>query len=430
MVARRRAALGEALTTLLTALLDAPRRSALLRTRALRQLTLANGLVGLSSSIALPFTPLYLTRQVGASATEIGLLLTLSGAAGILVSTLVGAVSDRLPSRRPLIAAGCLSTAACNVVYALSHSYLVVLVAAVTLLTGAWVAVPQLYARCRELLDETGAAPAFSLSALRSTVSLAWIFGPPAAGLLLAATGFPQLFLVEAAILAVAAVLVLADGGDAPGGGRGHGGRPARGWSGLLALAARARLPRLGAGVALAATAVVLLQTANAMSVTTMPLLVTVNLRGSPRDVGLIFGLAAALEIPVMLALGWAAGRAGSLRVMLASWLFGLLYFGAVGLATATWQVAAATVLSAVYVPGLVSVAIVYFQELVEERGAASTLYFNSLTAGSTVAGVLWGAVVAVSGYRGSYAASVLLTAVSIVVLAAGHLVGRRGRAA
>jgi SET family sugar efflux transporter-like MFS transporter len=66
------------------------------------------------------------------------------------------------------------------------------------------------------------------------------------------------------------------------------------------------------AGVALSAGAVVLLQTANSMSVTTMPLLLTVTMRGSTRDVGLVFGLSAALEIPVMLTLGWAAGRFGS----------------------------------------------------------------------------------------------------------------------
>jgi len=42
--------------------------------------------------------------------------------------------------------------------------------------------------------------------------------------------------------------------------------------------------------------------------------------------------------------------------------------------------------------------------------GTASTLFFNSLTTGSTVAGVLWGAVVVASGYRGTYAAGVVLT--------------------
>jgi SET family sugar efflux transporter-like MFS transporter len=115
---------------------------------------------------------------------------------------------------------------------------------------------------------------------------------------------------------------------------------------------------------------------------------------------------------------------------MLLSWLFGLLYFGSVGLATATWQVALATGLAAVYVPGLVSVAIVYFQELLDEPGSASTLYFNALTAGGTVAGLVWGIVVAARGYRGAYAACVLLTAASIVMLAAGHLLRRRPRGA
>jgi len=399
------------------------RRSPLLRTRALRQLTLANGLVGLSSSIALPFTPLFLTRRVGASATEIGLLLTLSGAAGVLVSSLLGPLSDRLPSRKPLIAVGCLSLAACNVVYAFSRDYLVVLAASVTLQAGAWVAVPQLYARGRELLDELGAAPAPALTALRSMVSLAWIVGPPAAGALLTVTGFPQIFLLEAVVVAAAAALVVADGER--GADRVRVDQPARRSSGLV----RWPFPQLGAGVALAAGAVVLVQTANSMSVTTMPLLVTTVLHGSPRDVGLVFGLSAGLEVPVMLALGRVAGRYGSLRVMLPSLLFGVLYFACVGVATSTWEVFAAQVLSTVYVSGLYGVGIAYFQELVAEPGTASTLFFNSLTTGSTVAGVLWGAVVVASGYRGTLAAGVALTATSIVVLGAGHVLSRPRRA-
>jgi MFS transporter, SET family, sugar efflux transporter len=399
------------------AILDAPLRSPLLRTRALRQLTLANGLVGLASSIAIPFMPLYLTRQVGASSAEIGLLLTLSGGAGVLVSSLVGSVSNWLPSRKPLIVLGCVATTACDVVYAVSHSYPVVLTASVTLMTGAWVAVPQLYARGRELLDAAGAAPALSLSALRSAVSVAWIGGPPLAGLVLTVSGFPQAFLLVAALMLAAAVLVAADGARAV--------RPAA-EPGRASPRARWR-DVATAGVALSTAAVVALQTANSMSVTTMPLLLTTVLRGSPGDVGMFFGLGAALEIPIMLALGWAGGRFGSLRILLLSWSFALLYFGLVGEATATWQVFAVLLLSAVYVAGLVGLAIVYFQELVDEPGRASTLYFNGITAGSTVAGVLWGAVVVAAGYRGAYAACVVLTAASIVLLAAGHLLRRSG---
>ena len=50
----------------------------------------------------------------------------------------------------------------------MSLSYPVILLASVTLLTGAWVAIPQIYARARELLDAAGAPPALSLSVLRS----------------------------------------------------------------------------------------------------------------------------------------------------------------------------------------------------------------------------------------------------------------------
>jgi SET family sugar efflux transporter-like MFS transporter len=397
-------------------------RNPLLRTRALRQLTLANALLGLSSSFAVPFIPIFLATSVRASASQIGVLLTLSGAGGVLISSAFGSLSDRLPSRKPLIAAACVSGAACDVVYAGTPSYAVALAASVTLLSGLWLAVPQLYARCRELLDAGGAPAALSLSTLRSVVSVAWIGGPPLAGLLLTVTGYPQLFLVVAVLLLATAALVMADGTrevHRPG-------RPAEGWGRLLSRAARSPFPGLATGGVLSAGAIVLLQTANSMATITTPLLVTQTLHGTTRDVGLIFGLSAGLEIPCLVGLGWAAGRFGYLRALLVSWLVGPLYFVAMAAVTGTWQIAIAQVLSAIYVAGLVGVALAYFQDLLAEPGSASTLYFNGITAGNTIAGVLWGVAVAAGGYRGAYVACLLLAVASTVLLVTGHRQRRR----
>jgi MFS family permease len=179
-------------------------------------------------------------------------------------------------------------------------------------------------------------------------------------------------------------------------------------WARLVSRAWRSPFPGLSGGGALSAGAIVLLQTANAMSLITMPLLITRTVRGTTRDVGLIFGLSAALEIPCMLLLGWAAGRFAYLRVMLLSWLFGPLLFASMAAATSIWQIAIAQVLSALYVAGLLGVALAYFQQLLDEPGSATTPYFNGLTAGSTIAGVLWGAAVAAGGYRGAYIACLL----------------------
>lgn len=359
---------------------------------------------------------------MGASPAQIGVLLTLSGAAGVLTSSVCGTLSDELRSRKPLIAASCLSGAAGYVVFALTRSYVMALVVSITLLSGVWTAFPQLYARGRELLDAAGAAPAFALSTLRSVVSLTWVFGPPLAGLLLAVSGFSQLFLVVVGLLAGAALLAVADGTAAVA----DADRPPPRWGSLLSRTARSPFPGLDAGAALAAGSVALLQTANSMSITTMPLFVTQNLHGSTGDVGLLLGGSAALEIPVMIAMGWAAGRIGYFPVLLGSWVLGPIYYGAVALATSTWHVALAQVVCAIYMSGLFGVAIAYFQDLMGEPGSASTLYFNAITAGSTIAGVAWGGAVASAGYRGAYVTCLGLAVTSTVMLVAGHLVRRR----
>ncbi|PZR89910.1 MAG: hypothetical protein DLM67_18440 [Candidatus Nephthysia bennettiae] len=245
---------------------------------------------------------------------------------------------------------------------------------------------------------------------------------PPLAGLLLTISGYPPVFLLSAVLLLAAAALVSVDGTREV---RGRG-RPSQGWVRLLSGAVRSPFPGLNTGGALSFGAVLLLQTANSASVITMPLLVTQTLRGTTRDVGLLFGLSAALEIPLMLGLGWAAGRFGYLRVLLLSWLLGLLYFASMAAVTSTWQIAIAQVLAAVYVAGLVGVAMAYFQQLLDEPGSASTLYFNGITAGGTIAGVFWAVAVAAGGYRGAYVACLFLAAASTVLLVTGYLLRRR----
>ena len=101
------------------------------------------------------------------------------------------------------------------------------------------------------------------------------------------------------------------------------------------------------------------------------------------------------------------------------------MYFGVMAAVTSTWQIAIAQVLCAIYVAGLVGVALAYFQDLLAEPGSASTLYFNGLTAGNTIGGVLWGVAVAAGGYRAAYVACLLLAAASTVLLVSGHLLRR-----
>jgi hypothetical protein len=93
---------------------------------------------------------------------------------------------------------------------------------------------------------------------------MAWVFGPPLGGLLLTVSGFTQAFLLVAAILLAASVLVVADGvPDVR-----PIAEPRQRWSRQLSRAARSPIPRsrAAASVALSAGAVVLLPAANSMS--------------------------------------------------------------------------------------------------------------------------------------------------------------------
>jgi SET family sugar efflux transporter-like MFS transporter len=176
-----------------------------------------------------------------------------------------------------------------------------------------------------------------------------------------------------------------------------------------------------------AAVAFVLLQGADMVGFLAMPLYVTDVLHGTTSDAGLIMGLCAALEIPLMPAFGALALRVDHKVLVLAGGAVALLYYAALLLTTATWQVATAQVLHAIFISAVMGVGISYFQGLAPDRpGYATTMYTNTLTISAMVSGPLLGLAQAV-GYRSAFAIAFALTVLGLVVLL---LTGRARRGA
>jgi SET family sugar efflux transporter-like MFS transporter len=161
------------------------------------------------------------------------------------------------------------------------------------------------------------------------------------------------------------------------------------------------------------------------LTVTTMPLFISVDLHGDVGSAGLVLGLCAAIEIPLMLAFGALANRASLHRLLLVGGLCGVAYCVAVSLATSVWQVAAAQVLHACYVCCIGGLGITYFQELMPVAlGRATTLFTNTARLAGMVSGLAFG-VVHMYGYRLAYVGSLGLSVTGTAVLAA---VARRRR--
>lgn len=379
-----------------------------IRSRALGPLVVAFLAVGLSTALSFPFLSLFLTSAVHAGPIELSGFLLAQPLSGVVVSTVLGRLSDgRVARRRVLMmcaVAGCTGAA----VFSVLRSYWPLLVVACTVTAVGSALMAQGFAYARAVLAGDPAAPMVT-STLRTFFSISWVAGPPLASLLLGAGGFVTLYACSAGLFAVVFVVVArwlveppavqqpthqatADVGTATGGAR----RSL--WITLAALC--------------------LLQAALSLNVQAVPLLVRHELHAGVGSAGLVLGVCAALEIPAMLGFGVLSTRVPLRLLVRLGPLFGIAYYALAAASEQVWQLVAVQLLNACYIAIIQGLAISYVQELLPHQpGRASTLYSNTFPCGAILASPLVG-LGAKFGYRISFVGAIGLAVCGLVLLA------------
>lgn len=165
----------------------------------------------------------------------------------------------------------------------------------------------------------------------------------------------------------------------------------------------------------------VLLQCAGSIGVQALPLFIGQDLHGGVRDAGLILGLCAGLEIPLMLGFGMLSTRVSLHRLLLIGAGCSVSYYAVATLSGASWQLAVAQLLNATSIAANGGLGVTYVQDMLPRHpGRASTLFTNGYPAGAMLAGPILGAAQHL-GYRSAYGAAAVLAASGLVVLASGR---------
>ncbi|MEV5985833.1 sugar efflux transporter [Streptomyces sp. NPDC052051] len=379
----------------------AGRRWLLLGDSAVRNLIAATAAVGVAGAFVVPTTSIFLNEAVAATPLMVGLFFAARSIAEIGTDVVVGAVSDRLANRRTVLVLTALLNATGALCYTFLRDYYLLLLSGMVCFGLGGACFGQLFAYTRELADARGVDAPFFNGFLRSVTSLAWVVGPPLAFWTIARWSFTALYAATAALSLLAAALCRWGLPD-PGGPRTTepDGTPVEGPDdepspGLLNMFAG-----VGRRTALLLGAVVLLLGANMMYQISLPLHVTQELGMSAKFAGLLLGVSAALEIPLMVLVGVWADRLGKQRLMCAATVCATLFFALLPLTHSRSALLALQLLNAAWAAVAMNIPVVMLQDSLPGRfGTASALYSSAFKAGMFLGGLAVGTVATWTGY-------------------------------
>lgn len=362
-------------------------------------------LTGIAGALQTPTLSLFLTTEVQTRPILVGLFFTGSAVIGIVISQMIAAYSDRSGDRKMLIIKCCLFGALGCVLYAFNRDYFLLLTFGVVLSTFGSTATPQLFALAREHADKTGREAVIFSSILRAQISLAWVIGPPLAFALALGFGFKTMYLSAAIAFVLCSLVVWYTLPSMP--------KPKQLETSIIQAPRQNRRDTL-----LLFTVCALMWTCNGMYLINMPLYLLQDLNLSEKLVGLMMGVAAGLEIPVMIIAGYYAQRFGKHRLMLVAIIAGLFFYMALFYFTASWILLALQLLNAIFIGILAGIGMLYFQDLMPgQAGAATTLFTNTVRVGWIISGSLAGFVAEIWRFHAVFYIAAAMCIIAILCL-------------
>ncbi|SDT73297.1 sugar efflux transporter [Actinoplanes derwentensis] len=361
---------------------------------------------GVATAVVGPFLGLFLSTAVHADPIQTTVFMVVAALSGVTVSSYIGRISDRWPIRRTLLIAAALAGFASSGLTAVIRDYWILLAVTATVTAAAGALYPQSFAYARQVLQhDDPKRAAMGISTLRTVFSVAWVGGPSLAAFLLDVGDFRHVY-GAAAILYLAAALGIArflPALDTPA-------EPRK-----TPTAEKAeRVPQV-LWVILSGFA--LLQTTMNLNGQALPLYLGTELNGTIRDAGLIFGLCAFLEIPLMLGFGMLSSRIPLRPIILAGTVCSVAYYSVAATASSVWVLAVGQILNAIFIAATSGLGISYVQDMMPRSpGRATTLFTNCFPIGLVMAAPLFG-LAQEYGFRLAFAINLGLSVLGLLLL-------------
>ncbi|AAW87098.1 predicted sugar efflux system [Aliivibrio fischeri ES114] len=338
-------------------------------------------ITGLCSAFFYPLSSLFIVEELDASPMMLSLYMTLAVSSSVIVSQFIAKRSDTHWNRKTILMISLASYLILVASFTVIRDYWLAITMAVVFGSVSGASFGQLFALGREYGDRHVTNSTSFLATMRAGLAIAWVFGPPAAFMLKAQFGFSAAFAVSAITVSVA-ILIIAKF------------IPDNVVTKEEKTAAITEHKPLGRIVILYCFIIVCAFSANNLYITSMPLYLSQELQVDVSWLGLMFGVAAACEIPVMLGAGKMAEKMGTTRVMTLGVISGAMFFLVMLSSTSFTSMLIAQILNGFFIGVCATLGMVALQDMMKDRlGTASTLFSNMLNISVLVSSVLVGVV-------------------------------------
>lgn len=369
-------------------------------------------IIGIAGALQSPTLSRFLTDEVNVDPILVGLFYSINAIASIVGSFLLAKYSDKKGDRRLIVIFCCLMGVFNSLVFAFSRHYVFLITLGVLFAALSSAAMPQIFALAREYAVKTGRNVVAFNSLIRAQLSLAWVIGPPLSFALAINYGFTTMYLSAMGMFFVAMIFV---GIFLPSVEK----NPATQQTQAINQQEINQPLFQNKNVVFLFLSTVFMWTANMMYIIDMPLYIKSSLHLSDSLPGQLMGLAAGIEIPVMLIAGFLVPYLGKRNLFFIAIGCGVLFYIGIILFKNEVALFSLQIFNALFIGIVANIGIIYFQDLLPTRmGVASTLFNNGITCSVIIAGLIQGFVSKAFGHEMIYWIALIMVAVSFLFCA------------
>lgn len=368
-------------------------------------------IIGVAGALQSPTLSRFLSFEVGADPRLVGLFFSINALASIIGSYLLAKYSDNKGDRRKIAIFCCLMGLANSLIFAYSRNYYVLITLGVFFAALASAAMPQVFAMAREYAEKSGRNAVAFNSLIRAQLSLAWVIGPPLSFGLAIHYGFTLMYLCAMSMFIISMFVVAVFlppvekkliSSLSPS---------------QLATANQSIFTNHNVMCLLLST--IFMWTANMMYIIDMPIYVEKVLHLSDSLPGALMGLAAGIEIPVMIIAGYMVPALGKRNLFFIAIICGILFYVGMILFTDPTMLYVLQLFNALFIGIVANIGIIYFQDLLPTRmGVASTLFNNGIICSVILAGIIQGFASQAYGHEIIYWIGLVMVTISFVFCA------------